>query len=132
VSKRWRLLAAATATLIAGCGSSPTTTATATTAPVDRTGVKGTVIAGPTCPVERVDQPCPPQPVEGAVAAIDSSDRTVATTSIDADGRYTLDLVPGCYTLQVVVDGLLPNCPEVTVTVTSGAPTTADIDLRRI
>jgi hypothetical protein len=130
VNRRWRLLAAlaATAMLIAGCGSSPTTTATTTTVPVDHTGVKGTVMAGPTCPVERFDQPCPPQPVEGTVTAIDSRNHIAATTSTDADGRYALDLVPGRYTLQVAVDGPLPSCPDTAVTVTTGAPTTADID----
>ena len=91
------------------------------------TGAYGYVTAGPTCPVERPDQPCPPRPVSARVDAEDGSGRTVASTQTDQAGRYSLALAPGNYTLVVVTGTAFPRCPPTAVTVRSGAPTRADI-----
>ena len=91
------------------------------------TGAYGYVSAGPTCPVERPDMPCPPRPVSARVDAQDGSGRTVASTHTDAAGRYSLGLAPGSYTLVVVTGTAFPRCPPTAVTVRSGAPTRADI-----
>jgi len=42
--------------------------------------------------------------------------------------RYAIGLAPGSYTLQVVTHGAFPRCPQTSVTVTPGDPTTANID----
>jgi hypothetical protein len=90
-------------------------------------GAYGFVTAGPTCPVERPDQPCPPRPVSAEIDARDASGSTVASTTSDSSGRYGLRLTPGAYTLVVVIPSGFPRCPETPVTVPSGAPTRADI-----
>ena len=96
--------------------------------PVDGTGVRGRVTAGPTCPVERPDQPCPPKPVRGRVDALDSAGHTAANADTDDAGRYAISLPSGHYELRMVTDGPFPRCPDTPVTVTAGLPVTADID----
>ncbi len=96
--------------------------------PAEGTGVRGRITAGPTCPVERPDQPCPPNPVHGRVDAVDATGRTVAGASTDDAGRYATSLPSGQYTLRVLTDGPFPRCPDTAVTVTEGSPVTSDID----
>ena len=68
------------------------------------TGVEGIVSVGPQCPVETPDSPCPDLPFVGDVQAT-ASDGTVTTVTTDAQGRFTMDLVPGSYTLVAVTGG---------------------------
>jgi hypothetical protein len=128
--------AATTTTIGPGPGpatstSSPhptTTNASPTTGPpVDGTGVRGHVTAGPTCPVERADQPCPPRPVVGRVDALDGSGHVAGSASTDDAGAYVIALRPGDYTLRVGTGGQYPRCPDTPVTVPAGPPATADI-----
>jgi len=67
------------------------------------TGVEGIVSVGPQCPVETLDSPCPDLPYAGDVQAT-ASDDTVTTVTTDAQGRFTMDLVPGSYTLSAVTE----------------------------
>jgi len=85
------------------------------------------VTAGPTCPVERADQPCAPSPVHARVDAVDSEGRTAASATTDDAGRYALGIAPGSYTLRVAVDGPFPRCPDTPVSVTAGSAAVADI-----
>jgi hypothetical protein len=66
--------------------------------------IHGTVVIGPTCPVERAESPCPDRPVDGvAVQAL--LDGSVSATAVsDASGEFTMDLAPGEYLLQAVVE----------------------------
>lgn len=93
--------------------------------PPGGSGAYGLVTAGPTCPVERPGQPCPPAPVSATVTAT-TSGRQVASTTSDSQGRYTLPLPPGTYTLDATTGSTYPHCTPVTVTITSSA-TRADI-----
>jgi hypothetical protein len=104
------------------------TTTVAPPLPVERSGVRGRVTAGPTCPVERPDQPCPPNPVHGRVDALDRAGRAAAHATTDDAGRYAISLPSGQYTLRVVTDGFLPRCPDTAVSVTGTSPVTVDID----
>jgi hypothetical protein len=107
----------------------PTSTATASQpSPPTGSGAYGYVTAGPTCPVERPDQPCPPRPVAAQVDAQDASGRTVATTRTDQAGRYSLGLAAGTYTLVAVTGATYPRCPPTSVTVRPVGPTRADIN----
>lgn len=73
-------------------------------------GVQGTVTAGPFCPVERADQPCPDRPAQVHLQAIrfppgfvgvpaPQSGRVVARFASGADGRFRVALPPGEYLL---------------------------------
>jgi hypothetical protein len=116
-----------TALALGGCeenvSSRPASRRTTTTV---ASGVYGVVAAGPTCPVERVDQPCPPRPVSAEVEARTRGGRLVAKTASANTGRYDLALAPGGYILTVVTSGL-PRCPPAMIIVKLGAATHADI-----
>ncbi len=112
--------------LVASCGSGTQPTTPPTTTPPTGTAY-GYVTAGPTCPVERPGQPCPPHPVSAAIDAHDSSGNTVASTRSDSSGRYALSLPPGSYVLVVVIPSVLPHCPDTAVTVRPSSTTRADI-----
>jgi hypothetical protein len=67
-------------------------------------GIEGVVTAGPTCPVETLDSPCPPTPWQGTVRATASDGSTFEATT-DADGRYRLALPAGSYEVAAVIEG---------------------------
>ena len=85
--------------------------------------VTGQVLAGPTCPVERIspDPRCAPRPVSGAVLLFtDSFGREAGQAVSDDDGQFTISLPAGRYTLKPQrVVGLLGTAPPQEVTVTS-------------
>ena len=106
---------------LASCGSGSVVTDTSavrTTVPVTFL-VVGTVHAGPTCPVERPDQPCADAPVRGTVSAWRDG-RAVVSASTDADGNYSLVLPSGRYELRVDTGAMLPRCEPVTVEAVDG------------
>jgi hypothetical protein len=108
-------------------GTRATTTTASEPPPIEGTGVAGRVTAGPTCPVERPDQPCPPNPVAGRVEAIDAAGHTAGSAPTDSVGRYAIRLEPGDYTLRVATAGRFPVCPETAVSVPAGPAVTIDI-----
>ncbi len=105
----------------------PTTTATSEAPPTEGTGAYGLVSAGPTCPVQRVDETCPARPVDAEIEAQGADGKTKATTHTDSTGRYTLRLEPGHYTLVAVTGNVFPRCPPVALVVTADAPAQVDI-----
>ncbi|GAB4100774.1 carboxypeptidase-like regulatory domain-containing protein [Sinomonas halotolerans] len=126
--------ASAACLLLASCGPpapqpSPTATGSASPSPTPRsgTGVYGSVTAGPTYPVERADQPCPPQPVSAGVVARSLRGAPMASTHSDSSGRYALDLLPGRYVLVVVTRSGWPACPDTPVTVEPASAVRADV-----
>lgn len=127
------LLVVAVAAL-ASCGSDgtganggQTTIAVTSQTTSDPPGVFGVVLAGPTCPVETADDPCPPRPVDAAIDAHDADGDVLASTRTDADGHYSLTLAPGSYTVVATTGAGLPICQAVTIIVTPGPPVRADI-----
>jgi hypothetical protein len=70
-----------------GTGSGPTT------------GVRGRTVAGPTCPVERSDSPCPDRPVTGTIVVKREDGTVVKRVTSSADGRFFVALAPGTYVL---------------------------------
>ena len=125
--------APSTTAVIGTSTSPPSTTArtvpvTVTTRAAANSGVWGTVTAGPTCGVERIDQPCPPVQVRGTVEAVDGAGGVAGRGGTDSAGRYAIDLPPGRYTLRVAGTGIYPQCPETTaVEVGPGSAVTIDI-----
>jgi len=64
--------------------------------------LSGDVLAGPTCPVESAARPCPPRPVPDRQVMIQTPDgKTIATTTTDKNGHFTITLAPGNYLVQV-------------------------------
>lgn len=62
--------------------------------------VTGYVLTAPVCPVERVDQECPPRPVSGAsVVALDGG-AVQGSTSTDSKGAFNLTLPDGRYVIK--------------------------------
>ncbi len=79
------------------------------------TGLRGTVVAGPTCPVvtDPPDPSCAERPVEGAVLVVTTLDGTeVDRATSDAEGDFAIALAPGAYRLEPQpVEGLM-GTPE--------------------
>lgn len=62
-------------------------------------GVAGRVVAGPTCPVETLESPCPPRPVQTEVAVESADGEQLRSVSTAQDGSFRLALAPGSYLL---------------------------------
>jgi hypothetical protein len=122
--------------ILAACGArdrGASTTSTTSTTPTSRGVLSslgdafGVVDAGPTCPVQRAGQSCPPRPLSAKVSARDDAGRTVAATRTDAVGGYRLTMAPGAYTLVVDSGSPFPVCKPVDVSITPGGRTRADV-----
>ncbi len=92
----------------------------------DATGVRGTVSAGPTCPVVRdpPDPACADRPVGGAILVIaDRAGAEVARAESNADGTFAIDLAPGSYRLTPQpVEGLMGTPAPIDFDVEAGQP----------
>jgi hypothetical protein len=121
-------------TLTTGTGITPTR-ATGT--------IAGNVAAGPTCPVEQAENPCPNKPVtDRQVDILASSSATagatpqpgnvVASTKTDANGNFSVNVPPGQYVVRVTAGpgmlGLRQETPG-DVTVVANQTTTIAIVL---
>ncbi|MFA6519905.1 MAG: hypothetical protein WCT41_03755 [Candidatus Paceibacterota bacterium] len=101
------------------------------TIPASASGVRGTVLLGPTCPVQRIppDPQCADKPYATNIAVYRAGVSTALTTGkSDATGAFSFSLPPGSYTL--VISGAtmsLPRCNDTNVTVQPNAYATADI-----
>ncbi len=104
----------AIALLLAACATSSTS------------GVDGRVLAGPTCPVVRVDSPCPERPIAIALAFVDERGAIVAHQQSGDDGRFRVVLAPGRYTVRSDGGGL-PFLKPVTFDVTADRYTALDL-----
>jgi hypothetical protein len=90
------------------------------------TGIAGRVLAGPTCPVERIppDPACAPRGLVGAVIVItDAHGVEVARVTSTADATYAAGLPPGDYILKPQpFRGLMGTAREQAVEVVDGSP----------
>jgi hypothetical protein len=64
-------------------------------------GVKGVILSGPSCPVQRIDNPCPDRPIKGA--RIEIAGRS---TTSGSDGRFKIGLIPGSWVMKVSVSDI--------------------------
>ena len=81
---------------LSGAGAAGTPTV------ADEGTLAGQVLAGPTCPVERAESPCPPRPVGGRRVDVQTSaGQVVATATTDALGKFNVALAPGSYVVRV-------------------------------
>jgi carboxypeptidase family protein len=98
-----------------------------------RGALTGDVVAGPTCPFERVGQSCPPRPVPNReIQILDANGAVAATTKTDASGHFSLSLAPGAYVLHVAIVRGGMGVSQVTpgnVTIAEGKSTYIKIEL---
>ncbi len=103
---------------------------TATSVPPG-SGIRGKVLLGPTCPVERnpPDPNCADRPYQTTVIVIRAEDPThiFLVTKSDASGIFAVSLPPGQYTLGAGEAKLLPRCDHPLVTVTQNMVASATI-----
>ncbi|MCJ7709225.1 MAG: carboxypeptidase-like regulatory domain-containing protein [Chloroflexi bacterium] len=93
-------------------------------------GAGGRVTAGPTCPVERPNDPaCAPRAVEGAVLLVrDGSGSEVISETTDGSGLFRFALEPGEYTLEPQpVEGLMGTAAPIAFIVTDGEVAWLDV-----
>jgi len=92
----------------------------------DATGVRGTVTAGPTCPVVRdpPDPACAERPVAGAVLVFSTPAGVEAARVVSGkDGTFVVELAPGSYRLTAQpVDGLMRTPAPMDIEVKPGQP----------
>jgi hypothetical protein len=97
---RWALglvAALAVGAALAACGSGGGATIVPGT-------LTGDVVAGPTCPVEQVNNPCPPKIIaDREVKILTTSGQVAATATTDAQGHFSVSLPPGAYVVQVTI-----------------------------
>jgi hypothetical protein len=83
----------------------------------------GHLLLGPTCPVERVDDPCDPvrHPDPTVLVALDASGGEAGRTVTLQDGSFALDLPPGSYILHAdAPPSALPRIADTAVVVPAG------------
>jgi len=83
-------------------------------------GVAGRVTAGPTCPVERPDQPCADKPVETTLRLLRKDGSVAASEKSFADGSFRIIAPPGSYRLVADWPSPIGGCGPVEVTVEYG------------
>jgi hypothetical protein len=134
------LLAFGMALALAGCasitvsGSGAAGTSAPTTGPSGTQGtLSGDVVAGPTCPVERAEDPCPPKAVPNReVEILGTNSAVVATAMTDSKGHFSVALAPGTYVVTVPIkQGLIGTrqMSDVKANVVAGQVTTVKVML---
>lgn len=68
-------------------------------------GIRGRVVLGPTCPVERLGRPCT-RPYETTIVILrEPQGKLAARAHSSARGRFSVALAPGTYWLVPAVEG---------------------------
>ena len=95
-----------------------------------KSGIEGTVTIGPTCPVQRINDPnCDDRPYQGVIHVMGANKAYVTQFQADAQGNFKIELEPGMYTIdpQTPKEGFLPRASSQDVTVVSEAYTIVNI-----
>jgi hypothetical protein len=105
---------------LSGCGTAPTQALTS--------GVEGHVTVGPTCPVVKLDNPCPDKPYQASLTILEAGgNKILQTVQTGPDGFFHLPLAPGSYLLRPQTPGKYPSAREQPFTVQPGKFTRLDI-----
>jgi hypothetical protein len=99
-------LASCASITVSGSGAAETSTQGTNTPGAVMSGTQGMltgdVVAGPTCPVERAEDPCPPKAVPNReVEILGTTGAVVTTATTDSNGHFSVALAPGTYTVTV-------------------------------
>jgi len=124
------LFAALTACVALACGSIGLSGDT----PTPPSGIKGTVILGPTCPVvggtesfNPVPEACL-TPYAAQMVVLDDENKVVAHISSSSDGTFQVDVAPGDYVVTPATTDSYPIAQPVSVTVVPGQYVTIQIN----
>ena len=100
--------------------------------PTPPSGIRGTVILGPTCPTGQEPGAYEPVPCLTPYAAqlviVDADDVVVARTSSDAEGRFEVTLPPGEYVVAPQGGDPYPIAQPLPVDVTPGTYVEVEIN----
>jgi hypothetical protein len=116
--RRRAALATIGAALLAVVACTPAGASPSPTAPAS--GIRGTVLLGPTCPVEQAGQPPCVTPYAAVLVVTDSNDREVARTTARADGSFEIALPPGDYVIVPQPGNPFPQAQPTDVSVARG------------
>jgi hypothetical protein len=132
----WRLMAMSSARLrrcLAVSGTSLLLTACGTSQHPEPAAAParlvGTVLAGPTCPVEQAGSPCPDSPVSGAIVRLVGDGKVLGRALTDARGAFTLEAPPGSYVVKATNVGGYRAHSSKPVALMAKAPTTVTLHL---
>ncbi len=92
--------------------------------------VRGTVVLGPTCPVERIppDPACAPRPYQTSIAILRSrGSGPLATIQTDSSGAFSVSLAAGIYVFHPQGGAVYPRCTDQIATVAPGKTTNVTI-----
>jgi hypothetical protein len=123
MAKRSVSICAALALALAACGAGAAGPAGAS----PDSGVRGIVLYGPTCPVQRPGQTCERPYQATVVVSRASSGRFVARTRSAADGRFAVRLTSGHYLIKASSGARYPRPVSRVVSVTAGHFTTVTL-----
>jgi len=94
-------------------------------------GIRGTVMLGPTCPVERMppDPACADRGYETQISVFRAGNNAnpIITTTSNAQGIFEVSLPPWDYIVSAAGAQMLPRCSPVSVTVSSNTYASAPI-----
>lgn len=124
------LFAALIACVVAACGDLGIGADT----PTPPSGIKGTVILGPTCPVSGGGESFNPVPAAcltpyaAQMVVLDGENKVVARISSGGDGTFKVDVPPGDYVVTPATNDSYPIAQPVSVTVVPGQYVTVQIN----
>ncbi len=124
------LLFAVLALAVVGCGD----IGISGTTPTPPSGIKGTVILGPTCPVSGAPESFNPvpqaclTPYAAQMVVLDDESKVVAHIASGADGTFQVDVAPGDYIVTPASSDSYPIAQPVSVTVVPGQYVTIQIN----
>ncbi len=97
---------------------------------LNKSGIEGKVTIGPTCPVQRLDDPNCDDLAYPAVIHVNTTNGIWVTKfQADAQGKFKIELEPGKYNIdpQTPKQDFLPRGSSQDVTVVSGVFTTVNV-----
>jgi hypothetical protein len=97
--------------------------------PPVQTGIRGTVMLGPTCPNSRAGRLCL-EPYSARLVIVDIEGDPVAETNSGADGRFELLLPPGLYTIVPAPPGADPFPSAEAIPVSVGEEGFTEVEIR--
>lgn len=104
------------------------------TTPTPPSGIKGTVVLGPTCPVggePGENSPVPAAcltPYAAQMVVLDDENKVVARVASGGDGTFQVDVAPGDYVLAPATTDSYPIAQPLSVTVVPGQYVTVQIN----